>query len=75
MHRVALLLLLIGQISADCLQQKALEARMDSVEKHVDQAVDLLESEVALLLQTLDQSPLLDTPETYILEEPPATHT
>ncbi|KAK2896205.1 hypothetical protein Q8A67_010693 [Cirrhinus molitorella] len=80
--RVALLMLLIGQISAEtssssnaCQDQNALHDRMDAVEKRVDDTLQKLEAELALLLDAVEApewSPLLDKPIIDILDEPPA---
>ncbi|KAK9964860.1 hypothetical protein ABG768_005994 [Culter alburnus] len=82
--RVALLMLLIGQISTGpetssssnpCQGQKALHERMDSVEKRLDEGVQKLQAELALLLEAVEArewSPLLDEPRIDILDEPPA---
>ncbi|KAF4106191.1 hypothetical protein G5714_013853 [Onychostoma macrolepis] len=78
---VALLMLLIGQICAEtssssnaCQDQNALHDRMDGVEKRVDDSLQKLEAELALLLDAVEApewSPLLDKPLIDILDEPP----
>lgn len=77
---VALLTLLIGHICAEtssssntCQNQNALHDRMDAVEKRVDDSLQKLEAELALLLDAVEApewSPLLDKPLIDILDEP-----
>ncbi|KAI7806044.1 putative placenta-specific protein 9 [Triplophysa rosa] len=84
---VTLLMLLIGQISAgpdtvsrlnSCQDHNVLHNRMDAVEKRLEDTVEMLETELAVLLDAIEApewSPLLDTdsssPVIDILQESP----
>lgn len=68
--RVFLLMLLIGQISAgpnrlnSCQDQNGLNSRMETVEKRLEDTVQMLETELAALLDEIEApkwTPLLDT--------------